>query len=68
MVAREYALSYPGHSDPDANAPRRLEQRLRETGNITRRPFSMQFVHKDIRAAAKESVTIAAVKRELWRN
>jgi hypothetical protein len=35
-AAREYALRYPGRRHPDANVFELLEQRIRDTGNVTR--------------------------------
>jgi hypothetical protein len=34
-AAQEYKLRYPSLRDPDVNVFRRLEGRLRETGNVT---------------------------------
>jgi hypothetical protein len=45
IVAREYALRYPGRRHPDADVFRRLEQRLRETGSATPTALVNAAVH-----------------------
>jgi hypothetical protein len=64
-AAREYALRYPGRCYSDANALRRLAQRLHETTHTAHvnagRPWT-------VRTPANEDATIAAVEREPWRS
>lgn len=60
-AAWEYALLYPGRRHPVTNAFPRLQQRLRETGSVsrTRRP-------RTVRKPAIENTITAVVERELW--
>jgi hypothetical protein len=60
---------YLGRRHPDANIFRRLEQRLRETGNITPTALVSGKRPRIIRISAKEDAIIAAAKRQpfsLW--
>jgi hypothetical protein len=59
-AAREHAL---GH--PDADVFRRLEQRLRETGIVTRTTHVNAGRPRTARTPANEDA--AAVEREQWR-
>jgi hypothetical protein len=56
-AALEYALRYLVRRHPDANAFRRLEQRLRDTGSVTPRA----------NVNASGDATVGAVEREPWR-
>jgi hypothetical protein len=63
----EYALRYPGRYLQDANVIRRLEQGLRETGNIT----SMVHINlRTIEATVNERCHIfccgATAEENLW--
>jgi hypothetical protein len=67
-AAREYALRYPGRRRLDANAFRRLEQRLRETGSVTPTVFVNASRPQTLQTPANEDAIIAAVEREGWRS
>jgi hypothetical protein len=67
-AAPEFALHYPCRRHPDANAFRRLEQRLRETGSVTHTALANAGRPRSVRIPPNEDAIIAAVEQEPWRS
>jgi hypothetical protein len=59
------AAPYPGRRYPDANALRRLEQRLRETGSVTLMLHVNTGRPRTVRTQTKGDTITAAVEREV---
>jgi hypothetical protein len=65
-ATREYGLHYFGRCHPDA-VFRRLEQRLRETGNVTPMELENAGHPRTLGTPDKEYAITAAVERAPWR-
>jgi hypothetical protein len=62
-AALEYALRYPGRRHPDANAFRRLEQRLSDTGSVTPRANVNVGRPRIVLTPAEGDIVVAAKSR-----
>lgn len=66
-AAREYAARYPGRRHPDANVIRRVEARLRETGQLMP-VVANRGRQRTVRTPALEEQILAAVEAEPGRS